>query len=65
MAEDRKRRRNHRLVHYGVPGIVYGVSGPSHMPTLNPDQFGENHDELTSSTAEVSSGDGGDGGGGD
>jgi hypothetical protein len=47
-------RRRARLAKmpYGVGGISYGVSGPSHMPTLSPTQFGEGNTELTSSTEE-------------
>lgn len=46
--EVRKKRRS----------IRYGVSGPSSMPMLSPDQFGEENTELTSSTSELVSGDG-------
>lgn len=58
-----RRRRGRRMAsrRYGVLGIVYGVSGPSHVPTLNPNQFGAENTELTSSTAEDVGGD--DGGG--
>lgn len=47
-----RRRRRARLASmpYGVGGITYGVSGPSYMPTLSPEQFGEENTELTYAT---------------